>query len=144
MKNNNLTIRQLKFVEEYVKNQFNGSLSYRIAFGTDNHKVSTVEASKLLKLPKIQDAIEATEQSYRHLAREMRLDRRSILLEIKNVIKNGKPMERLSAIKLLCTLKGDFKPIKQVIDFSCNTKIDTTKMSEAELRELRDQLFSEM
>ncbi len=132
-------------MEEYLKQGFNGSKSYQIAYQTDNREVAKAEAYKLLRMPKIQDAIEATEQSYRGLAREMALDRRSILLQIRDIMKNGKPMARLSAINTLCKLKGDFAPQRQEIDFyESGSTVDITKLSSEEQDELRQKLLSEI
>lgn len=52
-----LTSLQTRFVKEYPLD-FNGAQAYLRASGTTNKKSAAVQASKMLKLPKVQDALE--------------------------------------------------------------------------------------
>lgn len=66
-KENDLTFKQQRFVEEYVRHRGNGTQAYLAAFGY-NKKVTTArtEAPKLLAKPCIREAIEERKA---HLAR---------------------------------------------------------------------------
>ena len=52
-----LTPVQNKFVDEYLADPSDGGKAYMRASGGTNKKSATVQASKLLKLPKIQNAL---------------------------------------------------------------------------------------
>jgi len=56
-KRKELTPVQSKFVDEYLKDASDGGAAYCRASGGTNKKSGTVQASKLLKLPKIQNAL---------------------------------------------------------------------------------------
>ena len=53
-----LTPVQRKFVEEYLKDPSDNGAAYQRASGSQNKKSCGVQASKLMKLPKIQEAIQ--------------------------------------------------------------------------------------
>lgn len=53
-----LTPVQKKFVEEYLKDPSDGGEAYMRASGSKNKKSCSVQASKLLKMPKVQTALE--------------------------------------------------------------------------------------
>lgn len=52
-----LTSVQSRFVDEYLSDPTDGGEAYMRANGTTNKKSATVQASKLLKMPKIQEAL---------------------------------------------------------------------------------------
>lgn len=142
----NLSIRELQFVEEYLSNGFNGSRAYQVAYKTDNTDVAKAEAWALLRKPKIQDAIESSERSYRQLAREMEMDRRSILKVLIKIIKDDDVKEKLTGINTLAKLCGDFAPEKREIhlDYESKLNIDLTKLSGTELLELKNKILADL
>ena len=144
MQKNELTIKELRFVEEYVGNSFNGSKSYQIAYQTDNKDISKAEAWKMLQKQKIQDAIMLTEKSYKQLAREMRLDRRRVLTVLREIIKGDNAKDKLAGINILCKLTGDFSPQRQEIqvEYESSLDIDLSKLSADELKELQDSILA--
>jgi len=146
MQKNKLTIKELRFVEEYVGNSFNGSKAYQISYQTENSNLAKAEAWKMLQKHKIQDAIMLTEKSYKQLAREMRLDRRRILIMLRQVIKGNNAKEKLAGINILCKLTGDFSPKKEEvqIEYESSFDIDISKLSKKELLELRDKILANM
>ena len=59
-----LTKVQFRFVEEYLKDPSDGGEAYMKANGTTNKKSASVQASKLLKMDKVQDAMKDMAKSY--------------------------------------------------------------------------------
>jgi hypothetical protein len=142
----NLSIRELKFIEEYLSNGFSGAKSYKIAYGCKNSNVAKAEAWTLLKKPKIQSAIEASERSYRQMAREMQMGRKNILKELIKIIKSDDPKDKLAGINTLGKLCGDFAPQKKEISFEYESSLnkDLTKLSDEELLILRDEILADL
>ncbi len=60
----NLTKVQDKFVDEYLKDPSDGGEAYMRANGSTNKKSASVQSSKLLKMPKIQEALKDKAKSY--------------------------------------------------------------------------------
>jgi hypothetical protein len=133
MKKNELTIKEALFVDEYLKNGYIASRAYQVAYQTTNKGMAKVESYRLLQKQKIKDKIEESEMSFRHLARENGLDRRSILFELKKIIKGNNPKATLAAINTLCHLKGEFSPDRQIIEVE-QINSDYSKLNEDELR----------
>lgn len=147
MKNKNLTINEIKFVEEYVANGFNGAKAFRVAFDNDNQNSAKAQAWKLLQKLHIQDAVSATEQSYRSLAREFGMDKKSILMEIKDIIKGEErsAKEKLAGINVLCKLTGAYASQKQDIQIELSeSKFDFSKLTIEEIEQKRQELLNEM
>lgn len=146
MKNEKLTIKELKFVEEYVNNGFNGSKAYQVAYETNNLNYAKAQAWKNLRKIKIQDAITQTEKSYRQICRELQLDRKKILLEIRNVIRSDNAKEKLAGINLLCKITGSFAPEKKEVqlEYESSFDIDITKLSKTEILELQNKILTSM
>ena len=53
-----LTPKQRAFCQEYVACQFNGAEAYMRTHNTDNRKSASVQASKLLRLPKVAEYVQ--------------------------------------------------------------------------------------
>ena len=53
-----LTKVQLKFIDEYLRDPSDGGEAYMRASGSTNKKSCSVQASKLLKMPKVQAELE--------------------------------------------------------------------------------------
>jgi len=143
----NLTEKEIRFVEEYVLNGYVGSRAYALAYSTDNKNLAKAEAWSLLRKPHIQEAISASEKSCRQIAREMSLDRKSILYELKKIIKGDyTAKDRLAGINTFCKLTGGFSPDKSEVDiyFEKKEKIDTSNMSSEQIRELQNAIFAEL
>ena len=142
----NLTFKELKFIEEYLTNGFNGSGAYQVAYETDNRDVAKAEAWALLRKPKIQFAIEDSEQSYRALAREMKIGRKNILKEVIVVVKSDNHKEKLAGINLICKLTGGFSPERKdvSIEYESNFNVDISKLSKEELLALRTEILASL
>lgn len=54
-----LTIKQKKFVKEYVANDGNGKQAYKAAYGVTNDNTAAAEASTTLSKPNVKEAIDA-------------------------------------------------------------------------------------
>lgn len=52
-----LTHVQMKFIDQYLEDPSDGGAAYMRASGSQNKKSCTVQASKLLKMEKVQDAL---------------------------------------------------------------------------------------
>jgi hypothetical protein len=144
----NLTDKELKFVEEYISNGYVGSRAYKIAYSTDNNNLAKAEAWKLInRRPHIQEAISASEKSCRQISREIALDRKSILLELKKIIKGGyNAREKLASINILCKLTGAFSPKKSEYDlnFLVKKNINYDKLSQKEIKELETSILADL
>lgn len=161
MAKKSLSEKELLFVHEYVSNGFNGTAAYAKAYEIAEEKKDTAAsgAYRLLKNTSIQEAIDQEEGSYKALAREMDMDRKEILQELKRIVwgkqkvilKSGDVVEvendgktKNSAITTLCKLTGDFSSEKREIDFTTDRKIDTKNLTEDEIKALQATLLSEM
>ena len=81
------------------------------------------------------------------MAREMQMDRKSVLLELRNMIKgkNSSAKEKLAGINTLCKLLGDFAPQKQELQIEHSSgSVDVSKLTGVEIIELRDKILAEM
>lgn len=63
-KRKDLTSVQKKFADEYLLDPSDGGAAYMRASGSTNKKSSSVQASKLLKLPKMQEYLKDQAKSY--------------------------------------------------------------------------------
>lgn len=161
MSKKTITEKDLLFVHEYIRNGFNGTQAYMVAFelAEEQRESAAKGAYRLLKNPFIQEAIDQEEGSYRALAREMAMNRKEILEELQRIIwgkstvltKAGMPIEiendgktKVNAINTLVKLTGDFSPEKKEIDFSTERKIDTKNLSEDEIKALQATLLGEL
>jgi hypothetical protein len=158
-KQTTLSEQELVFVHEYVRNGFNGSASYKVAYQEEDQAKASHGAYRLLKKPLIQDAIEQEEGSYKALARELEMDRKAILQELKDIIwaehnfvtKKGDVVAiqndgktKNAAIVTLCKLIGDFSPEKKEVEFTTEKVIDTKNMTKEDIELLQAALLKEM
>jgi hypothetical protein len=138
-----LTIKELRFVEAYLESGFNGAAAYRKAYNTDNSNVAKAEAYKMLRKPKIIKAIDASEISYKQLARQLNLSRRDIVEELKNIIRGNEKKNTLIAINLLCRLLGDYGAEKiEINKYSFDTNADISKMTPEEREEYKRKILA--
>ena len=75
------------------------------------------------------------------------MDRKKILLELKEIIKGDKPAkDKLAGINTLCKLTGDFSPSKQETSFDSNDSgnIDISKLNRKEREEMKQNILREM
>lgn len=156
------------FVREFVDCNFNGTEAYCRAWETDNRKVGSVQACKMLKKDKILVAIEIEIGSNKRISWEEGLDRRQIMKALREIIfgkvpllddkgdpiknKEGKVFETghsdksvISAINTLAKLIGDFVPDKTDITLKVDDSgKDLSKLSEEELEEYRIRIIKEL
>ncbi len=141
-----VTQKQLDFCEEYVRNGFNGTQAYMKVYGVEKRSTAAPDACKLLRQPKIQKVLENIEGGYRQIARELEIDRRTILTKLKDIITGKKLCKNtggelreiphdardvISAIQTLAKLTGDFAPTELTGLFT-EAKVDWTKLSKEE------------
>ena len=87
---------QRKFVDEYLKDPSDGGLAYMRAAGTTNKKSGSVQASKLLKMEKVQAALKARAKSTLGLLEARVIQNVEFWLEIRDNVEN-RPADRMKA-----------------------------------------------
>ena len=155
-----LTLKERAFVEEYFRNEFNGKQAYLKAYDTDNENSAAVNAHNLLKLTRIQDAIEVEEGGYKQMARMKGLDKRKIIEELKEIIlgeetvvSKGEQLkvrydakQRNAAIITLCKLMGDFTETRKttLVSETQVKDIDLKNLTDEQLVKLRESLMADL
>lgn len=154
-----LNENQKKFCEEYIKNGFNGSKAYSIAYSNENKNVCNVEAYKLLRDPRIQDHIKEVEGSYRIVGHKLGINKKLIMETIKNQLKATKPIVANgeivdqapdntainNAITTYAKLTGDFAVERKSIEIEERlSDIDIKSLNTKEREELKAKILSEL
>lgn len=146
MSKNALTTKEKCFVAEYLKNGYNGSLAYQVAYKTSNRHTAKVGACNKLKLPRISDALAELDYDYVRMARENALDKKNILLELKSIIKGDNVSAKLRAINTVLRLTDAFSEHKRihesVMDYDEDESINVAAMSMSEIDNLRMDILS--
>ncbi|MEI8361374.1 MAG: terminase small subunit [bacterium] len=133
MPKNQLTDKQMAFVEEYVRTG-NGVQSYKSAFNSKSDGAAKVESFRLLRMTKIVEKIGELECSYGQLARENELSKAQIILQLKKIIYGNDVRATLSAINTVNRLCGWLTPPKQMVEVEDDKNtIDFAKLSDEEL-----------
>ena len=98
-----LTALQERFIGEYISRPANATQAYITAGGAP--RSAKISACKLLKHPKVQEALHRQQE---RLRREFSVSRESIYFELRAVIDNPETntMEMLRAIDMLCRMFG--------------------------------------
>ena len=99
-KRKELTSVQRKFVDEYLKDPSDGGEAYMRANGSTNKKSASVQSSKLLKLPKIQEALKATAKDILGVLEARIIQNVEFWLEIRDN-KEGRSADRMKASEYL-------------------------------------------
>lgn len=107
-----LTPVQKRFTKEYPID-FNGSAAYMRASGTTNKKSAGVQASKLLKLPKVKEMIEAYVQEQLGPLEKDLLGNVKFWIEIRNN-EEARPADRLKASEMLAKYRSMFVEKKEI------------------------------
>ena len=95
-----LTPVQVKFVEEYMKDPLDGGEAYMRANGTTNKKSASVQASKLLKMDKIQAALKLQAKNALGLLEARIIQNVEFWLDIRDD-KENRPADRMKASEIL-------------------------------------------
>ena len=145
-----------QFCEEYIANGYNGSKAYSIVYNNKNKNTCAVEASKLLRLPRITNYLEETEANYRIIGHQIGVDRKMVMKTLKSLLtaKKGiynKGIKMASeadhtavnnAINTLCKIFGDFAPEKtELVIEDEGLDIDPSKLSKKEKAALKKKLL---
>ncbi len=151
-----ITAKMKAFAAEYVKNGYNGTEAYHVAYGQDNRQVCSTEAYRLLRDERIVREIEAVEGSFRVIGQLAGIDKKAIVGVLSKMMvatkkeKDGTEVPdntaRKDAITLFAKLTGDFKD-KRELKISKKeelTDVDPTKLEEDELEKLEDALMNEL
>ena len=98
-----LTALQERFIGEYISRPANATQAYITAGGTPRN--AKISACKLLKHPKVQEALYRQQE---RLRREFNVSRESVYFELRSVIDNPETntTEMLRAIDMLCRMFG--------------------------------------
>ena len=98
-----LTTLQERFIDEYISRPANAAQAYITAGGAP--KSAKISACKLLKHPKVQEALDRQQARLRS---EFGVSRESIYFELRAVIDDpeASTMEMLRAIDVLCRMFG--------------------------------------
>lgn len=140
-----LNEQQNQFVEEYVKNGFNGTDAYKAAYPNAQDATARVEACRFLKDERIQEAIDIEEGTYKSLARTMKLGKKDILKKIKSILVDADPKSQIAAINTLFKVTGDLAPEKKQIEFDDKSNIDLSKLKTKEdLEKAKAALLKEL
>jgi phage terminase small subunit len=155
-----LTEKQSKFCEEYVKNGYNGSAAYRVAYDQNNKLVCGSESHRLLKNPKIQEEINNVELTFGMIGKMAGLDKKAIveilkkmMVATKIVYDKGNRIDEVpdwtainNAITTFSRLSGEFTERKKIIieDNSEIGDVDPTKLTEEEREELREKILKDL
>jgi len=107
-----LTPVQKRFTKEYPID-FNGAQAYMRASGTNNRKSAGVQASKLLKLPKVKEMIEAYVQEQLGPLEKDLLGNVRFWISIRNN-EEARPADRLKASEMLAKYRSMFVEKKDV------------------------------
>jgi phage terminase small subunit len=140
----NLSIKELKFVQEYLINGFNGKRAYMAAYETDNENMASVQACVMLKKPKILKALDEEEGGFKELARTYGAEKKNIVKKLIEHMNEGDRKESIAAITTLMKLTGDFAPEKKEVKVDEESKIDIENMTDKQLEDLKKNLLSNM
>jgi hypothetical protein len=155
-----LTKEAVLFCEEYVRNGYNASKAYRTAHPDANDNTCAVTACKLLKDKRVQDEIEKVEGSYKTLAFNSGIDKKSILEILKKMMqadklvitKTGEKIyepdytARNSAIITYARLTGELTDKKkiEIEEKESFDDMDLENKTEEELKELQKKLLEQL
>ena len=120
-KRRNLTPVQARFVDEYLADPSDGGEAYMRASNTTNKKSATVQASKLLRMDKIQDALKLRAKSTLGLLEARIIQNVEFWLEIRDD-KANRPADRMKASENLGKYMQMFVEKKE-IDISAQVVI---------------------
>jgi len=131
-----LTPLQERFIDEYISRPANATQAYITAGGAP--KSAKISACKLLKHPKVQEALDRQQE---RLRREFNVSRESIYSELRSIIDNPETntTEMLRAIDMLCRMFGLYnKPPASHNNASSNstTSLGLQGMTDKELENL--------
>ena len=103
-----LTTLQERFINEYISCPANAARAYITAGGAP--KSAKISACKLLKHPKVQEALDRQQE---RLRREFNVSRESIYSELRSIIDNPETntTEMLRAIDMLCRMFGLYNQV---------------------------------
>jgi hypothetical protein len=107
-----LTPVQRRFVKEYPID-FNGAAAYGRASGSTNRKSCGVQASKLLRMPKIKEMIEAYVQEQLGPLEKDLLGNVKFWIEIRDN-PEARPADRLKASEMLAKYRSMFVEKKEI------------------------------
>lgn len=111
---NELTLNQLLFIDEYFSNGRDAKLAYKAVYKATTEGSIKVGVAKLLKNPKVKEAIINSNEQF--LAKN-KLDIDEIINNIKKIEEkariDGKASDALRANELLARLAGAFEPPKE-------------------------------
>jgi phage terminase small subunit len=157
-----LTEKQKKFCEEYMKNGFNGSLAYQVAYETTNKNVSASEAYRMLKDPKIQEELDNLESGFRVIGYKVGITKELLMKKILKMLnatkvipgkdENGEEKKAPdyiainNAINTYAKLTGDFTERKkiEVDDRRDLGDINPNELKKEQVEELKAELLKEL
>lgn len=156
-----LTQQNLDFCEEYVKNGYQAKKAYMASHpDTKSEMAASVNACKLLKDKRVQDEIDRVEGSYKTLAFDEGIDKKTILKILQKMMyatkisigKNGEKIEQQdytaqnNAIITYARLTGELTEKKKIeIEEKESIKdMDLENKTEEELKEIEKEILSKI
>lgn len=149
-----LNKQQKTFCEEYIKNGYNGSKAYKLAYNQENRTHAAVWASQLLQRELIRDYIDQIEGSYRIVGYQEGITKSEMLRVYKEMLHatkrtaTGENIEdwtaRHNAVQGIAKLLGDLTERKKV-ELDDNKKgINLDAMSDEEKEAYKKELLEEL
>jgi len=131
-----LTALQERFIGEYISSPANATQAYITAGGAP--KNAKISACKLLKHPKVQEALYRQQERLRH---EFNVSRESVYFELRAVIDDpeASTMEMLRAIDVLCRMFGLYNQrttSQHEVSGNSTTSLAFQGMTDKELQDL--------
>ena len=154
-----LTENQIAFCEEYVRNGYNGTAAYKVAYSNENKNTAQSCSSQMLRLSKIQNKIVEIEGSYRIIGQSVGIDKKLILKTLRNglmaqkrIYHNGSEVgqmddytAQIAAVTTFAKLVGDFAPEKkEIVLEDVGLDKDPSDMTQEERDDLRRKLLEEL
>jgi hypothetical protein len=156
-----LTEKMERFAEEYVRQSYNGSLAYQIAYQNENKEVCNAEAYHLLHDPRIIERIAVAEGDYKIVGHAMGVDKKFIMARVKDMLMATKKIVSAgqvvseepdyiainNGIDKWAKLTGDFSPEKKAIlveESSPLGDVNPEKLTVEEKENLRREILKDM
>lgn len=105
--NQDLSSKEISFVNEYIKNGRNGTKAALAAgFATTDNSAAVI-ASRLLRNAKIVEHLNSETQT---VSEAVRLDKELVMRQLARIITTGRDCDRIAAIKVWADLTGESQP----------------------------------
>lgn len=105
--NQNLSPKEISFVNEYIKNGRNGTkAALAVGLASTDNSVAVV-ASRLLRNAKI---VEHLNNESKSVSEAVRLDKEPVMTQLARIITTGRDCDRIAGFKVWAELTGENQP----------------------------------